>query len=156
MKKLFLMLIATVCVAGAYAQNLQIWTDDDIMYEQSVATIDSITFTDSNAPAQEGTLYKTWECIRVYTEVYEGNTYTYYYGVRIVLSQHSTFSFSALSGSLSNNNWENYGSGTFLRQGNLILLCLTSGEGSYLPTCLVYNNGKLYGGFGSLGAYELQ
>ena len=48
MKKLFFMLIATVCVAGVYAQNMQIWTDDDIMYEQSVATIDSITFTDSD------------------------------------------------------------------------------------------------------------
>ena len=85
MKKLFFMLIATICVAGAYAQNMQIWTDNDIMYEQSVATIDSITFTYSNAPAQEGTLYKTWECIKSY----DG----YSQGVRIVLSQDNTFSY---------------------------------------------------------------
>ena len=141
MKKLFFMLIATVCVAGAYAQNMQIWTDDDIMYEQSVATIDSITFTGSNAPAQEGTLYKTWGAIKP-----DG-------GVRIVLSQDNTFSYYVLG---NEDEWYNYGSGTFLRQGNLILLCVTSGPGHYLPTCLVYNNGKLYGGFGVLGAFELQ
>ena len=152
MKKIFLLLIAAVCVAGVYAQNMQIWTDDDIMYEQSVATIDSITFTDSNAPAQEGTLYKTWEATRSYTE----RTYTYYDGVRLVLSQNSTFSYSFMSNSSSLDGWELIGSGTFLRQGNLILLCLTSGEGYYLPTCLVYHNGKLYGGFGVFGSFELQ
>lgn len=146
MKKLFFMLIATVCVAGAYAQNMQIWTDDDIMYEQSVATIDSITFTDSDAPAQEGTLYKTWEDIKSYQ------------GVRITLSQNNTFTYYVYTRDYDNGgyNWFNAGSGTFLRQGNLILMCLTSGHGTYLPTCLVYNNGKLYGGFGELGSYELQ
>lgn len=148
MKKLFFMLIATICVAGAYAQNMQIWTDDDIMYEQSVATIDSITFTDANAPAQEGTLYKTWEDIKTFEE--EGRQ-----GVRITLSQNNTFSYSVGNNIDGNWSWYNFGSGTFLRQGNLILLCLTSGEGYYLPTCLVYNNGKLYGGFGVYGSYEL-
>lgn len=148
MKKLFFMLIATVCVAGVYAQNMQIWTDDDIMYEQSVATIDSITFTDSDAPAQEGTLYKTWEG----TKTDDGYTQ----GVRITLSQNNTFSYSVGQKREGNWSWYNFGSGTFLRQGNLILLCVTSGTGYYLPTCLVYNNGKLYGGFGVYGSYELQ
>lgn len=146
MKKLFFMLIATICVAGVYAQNMQIWTDDDIMYEQSVATIDSITFTQSSAPEQEGTLYKTWEGIN------EGASQ----GVRITLSQNNTFSYSIGQGRGEDWSWMNLGSGTFLRQGNLILLCLTSGYGTYLPTCLVYNNGKLYGGFGVFGSYELQ
>ena len=139
------MLIATVCVAGAYAQNMQIWTDDDIMYEQSVATIDSITFTDSNAPAQEGTLYKTWGDIKNIDGASQG--------VRITLNQNNTFTYSITE---DGSEWSNYGSGTFLRQGNLILLCLTSGWGFYLPTCLVYHNGKLYGGFGVLGSFELQ
>lgn len=149
MKKLFFMLIATICVAGAYAQNMQIWTGDDIMYEQSVATIDSITFTDANAPAQEGTLYKTWEDIKTFDE--EGRQ-----GVRITLSQNNTFSYSVGQDEGDGFSWFSMGSGTFLRQGNLILLCVTSGPGYYLPTCLVYNNGKLYGGFGVLGAFELQ
>lgn len=149
MKKLFFMFIATICVAGAYAQNMQIWTDNDIMYEQSVATIDSITFTGSNAPAQEGTLYKTWEDIKTFEE--EGRQ-----GVRITLSQNNTFSCSVGRMGENGMEWYNLGSGTFLRQGNLILLCLTSGTGYYLPTCLVYNNGKLYGGFGTFGSYELQ
>lgn len=148
MKKLFFMLIATICVTGAYAQNMQIWTDDDIMYEQSVATIDSITFTQSSAPEQEGTLYKTWEDIK--------SSDDYSVGVRITLSQNNTFSYSYGNNSDGVFKWYNSGSGTFLRQGNLILLCLTSGEGIYLPTCLVYNNGKLYGGFGGHGSYELQ
>ena len=146
MKKLFFMLIATVCVAGVYAQNMQIWTDDDIMYEQSVATIDSITFTDANAPAQEETLYKTWEGI-----IDDG----YSQGVRITLSQNNTFSYSVGNNMDGNWSWYNFGSGTFLRQGNLILLCVTSGQGRYLPTCLVYHNGKLYGGF-AFGSLELQ
>lgn len=148
MKKIFFMLIATVCVAGVYAQNMQIWTDDDIMYEQSVATIDSITFTDADAPAQEGTLYKTWEG----TKTDDGYTQ----GVRITLSQNNTFSYSVGQKREGNWSWHNFGSGTFLRQGNLILLCVTSGTGYYLPTCLVYNDGKLYGGFGVYGSYELQ
>ena len=126
---------------------MQIWTDDDIMYEQSVATIDSITFTGSNAPAQEGALYKTWECIKSYDGGSEG--------VRITLSQNNTFTYYCLTETSNGEAWINYGSGTFLRQGNLILLCVTSGPGHYLPTCLVYNNGKLYGGFGILGSYEL-
>jgi len=147
MKKLFFMLIATVCVAGVYAQNMQIWTGDDIMYEQSVATIDSITFTGANAPAQEGTLYKTWE------KIITGDGYSQ--GVRITLNQNNTFSYYILD-SEEDMEWYNLGSGTFLRQGNLILLCLTSGQGYYLPTCLVYNNGKLYGGFGAYGSFELQ
>ena len=147
MKKLFLMLIATVCVAGAYAQNMQIWTDDDIMYEQSVATIDSITFTDSKAPAQEGTLYKTWVGQKSFEEAFQG--------VSITLNQNNTFSFKVGQLRQGEWSWRNYSSGTFLRQGNLILLCVTSGEGLYLPTCLVYNNGKLYGGFGTFGSYEL-
>lgn len=145
MKKIFFLLIATVCVAGVYAQTMQIWTDDDIMYEQSVATIDSITFTDANAPAQEGTLYKTWE------DIITGQGYSQ--GVRIILSQDNTFSYYILG---SGDEWYNYGSGTFLRQGNLILLCVTSGGGYYLPTCLVYHNGKLYGGFEAIGSLELQ
>ena len=144
MKKIFFLLIATVCVAGISAQTMQVWTDNDIMYEQSVATIDSITFTNSNAPAQEGTLYKTWEDIK--------GSDDYRSGVRITLSQNNTFTYYVTKG----DSWNNYGSGTFLRQGNLILLCLTTGEGYYLPTCLVYNNGKLYGGFGAYGSYELQ
>jgi len=147
MKKLFFMLIATICVAGAYAQNMQIWTGDDIMYEQSVATIDSITFTQSSAPEQEGTLYKTWEGIK--TD--DG----YSQGVRITLSQNNTFSYSFGQDGGDGFSWVSMGSGTFLQQGNLILLCLTSGTGYYLPTCLVYNNGKLYGGFG-LYSYKLQ
>lgn len=147
MKKLFFMFIATICVAGAYAQNMQIWTDNDIMYEQSVATIDSITFTGANAPAQEGTLYKTWEGTKT------GDGYSQ--GVRITLNQNNTFSYY-VHDSEADMEWYNYGSGPFLRQGNLILLCVTSGPGHYLPTCLVYNNGKLYGGFGILGSYELQ
>ena len=149
MKKLFFMLIATICVAGAYAQNMQIWTGDDIMYEQSVATIDSITFTQSSAPEQEGTLYKTWEDIKIFEERITQ-------GVRITLSQNNTFSY--FLGEMGENGmgWYNYGSGTFLRQGNIILLCVTSVTGYYLPTCLVYNNGKLYGGFGVLGSFELQ
>lgn len=149
MKKLFFMLIAIICVAGVYAQNMQIWTDDDIMYEQSVATIDSITFTQSSAPEQEGTLYKTWESIKN-----TGGDYSH--GVRITLSQNNTFSYSHGNNIDGVFKWYNYGSGTFLRQGNLILLCLTSGDGAFLPTCLVYNNGKLYGGFGQFGAHELQ
>ena len=148
MKKLFFMLIATICVAGAYAQNMQIWTGDDIMYEQSVATIDSITFTQSSAPEQEETLYKTWEDIKSF-----GGTSQ---GVRITLSQNNTFSYSYGIGRDGGFSWANAGSGTFLRQGNLILLCVTSGTGYYLPTCLVYTNGKLYGGFGTFGSYELQ
>ena len=150
MKKIFFLLIATVCVAGVYAQNMQIWTDNDIMYEQSVATIDSITFTQSNAPAQEGTLYKTWEDIITDDGISQG--------VRITLSQNNTFSYSVGNNMPDGKNWSwyNFGSGTFLQQGNLILLCLTSGTGYYLPTCLVYNNGKLYGGFGAYGSYELQ
>ena len=152
MKKLFFMLIATICVAGVYAQNMQIWTGDDIMYEQSVATIDSITFTQSSAPEQEGTLYKTWEGIKTFVE--DGGQVVYNSGVRITLSQNNTFSYYIKD--REESAWYNYGSGTFLRQGNLILLCVTSGPGHYLPTCLVYNNGKLYGGFGVLGAYELQ
>lgn len=150
MKKLFFMLIATICVAGAYAQNMQIWTGDDIMYEQSVATIDSITFTQSSAPEQEETLYKTWEDIKSY----QGS----YLGVRITLSQNNTFTYYVYTYDHSNDsyNWSNTGSGTFLRHSNLILLCLTSGEGFNLPTCLVYNNGKLYGGFGQNGSFELQ
>lgn len=146
MKKLFFMLIATICVAGAYAQNMQIWTGDDIMYEQSVATIDSITFTQSSAPEQEGTLYKTWEDIKIF----EGGISQ---GLRITLNNNNTFTYYVADDGME---WYNYGSGTFLRQGNLILLCLTSGDGIYLPTCLVYNNGKLYGGFGVFGSYELQ
>lgn len=148
MKKLFFMLIATVCVAGVYAQNMQIWTGDDIMYEQSVATIDSITFTQSSAPEQEETLYKRWEG----TIIDDGYTQ----GVRITLSQNNTFSYSFGQDVGDGFSWYSGGSGTFLRQGNLILLCKTSGQGTYLPTCLVYNNGKLYGGFGSWGAFELQ
>lgn len=151
MNKLFFMLIATICVAGAYGQNMQIWTDDDIMYEQSVATIDSITFTGSNVPAQEGTLYKTWEGTKSFESKLGGS---YNQGVRIILSQDNTFSYSLME--RYDIEWHNYASGTFLRQGNLILLCVTSGEGFYLPTCLVYNNGKLYGGFGAFGSYELQ
>ena len=148
MKKIFFLLIATVCVAGAYAQTMQIWTDDDIMYEQSVATIDSITFTDSNAPEQEGTLYKTWE-----GRITDGGMSQ---GVRITLSQNNTFSYSIGEKSEGVWSWFNFGSGTFMRHSNLILLCLTSGTGYHLPTCLVYNNGKLYGGFGVFGSYELQ
>ncbi|MBQ7996407.1 MAG: hypothetical protein IJ249_01915 [Paludibacteraceae bacterium] len=146
MKKIFFLLIAMVCVAGVYAQNMQIWTDDDIMYEQSVATIDSITFTNANAPTQEGTLYKTWEGKR-----------DYWAGVRITLTQNNTFTYYLWYENDDHSySWRNFGSGTFLRQGNLILLCLTSGDGIYLPTCLVYNNGKLYGGFGANGSYEFQ
>lgn len=148
MKKLFFMLIATVCVTGVYAQNMQVWTDDDIMYEHSVATIDSITFTNANAPTQEGTLYKTWESVRSDNGHYEG--------VRITLSQNGTFTYSIYIYGGDGYKWHSEGSGTFLRHSNLILLCMTSGTGYSLPTCLVYNNGKLYGGFGDYGSYELQ
>ena len=149
MKKLFFMLIATICVAEVYAQNMQIWTGDDIMYEQSVATIDSITFTQSSAPEQEGTLYKTWEDIK--------SSDGYLRGVRITLTQNKTFSYYFYCEDDDHSySWRNFGSGTFLRHSNLILLCLTSGTGLYLPTCLVYNNGKLYGGFGVSGSFELQ
>ena len=149
MKKLFFMLIATICVAEVYAQNMQIWTGDDIMYEQSVATIDSITFTQSSAPEQEGTLYKTWEDIK--------GEDGYWTGVRITLTQNMTFSYYIYDENKDHSySWRNLGSGTFLRQGNLILLCLTSGEGSHLPTCLAYYNGKWYGGFGIIGTFELQ
>ncbi len=142
MKKIFFMLIATVCVAGVYAQNMQIWTDDDIMYEQSVATIDSITFTDADAPAQEGTLYKTWE-----GATYSGGTGELSgYTINITFSSNYTFS-SNIYGMMSTGN--------YIIQGNIILLCKTSGNGLYLPTCLVYYNGKLYGGFGELGSIEL-
>ena len=88
---------------------------------------------------------KTWEDIK--------GSGDYRSGVRITLSQNNTFTYYLTA---KGDSWINYGSGTFLRQGNLILLCLTTGEGYYLPTCLVYNNGKLYGGFGVHGFYELQ
>lgn len=91
---------------------------------------------------------KTWEDIKT-----DGG---YSKGVRITLNQNDTFSYSFGQDDGEGFSWRNAGSGTFLRQGNLILLCVTSGEGYCLPTCLVYNNGKLYGGFGVFGSYELQ
>ncbi len=87
---------------------------------------------------------KTWEDSKNI-----GNGYTQ--GVRITLNQNNTFTYYGKD----SENWGLYGSGTFLCQGNLIILCLTSGGGWYLPTVLVYHNGKLYGGFGQLGAYAL-
>ena len=125
MKKLFFMLIATICVAGAYAQNMQIWTGDDIMYEQSVATIDSTTFTQSSAPEQEGTLYKTWEGIK--TD--DG----YSQGVRITLSQNNTFSYSFGQDGGDGFSWVSMGSGTFLQQGKLGKSILQNRPGILFP-----------------------
>ena len=90
---------------------------------------------------------KTWEDIKP-----NGG---YSQGVRITLSQNNTFSYSYGQDSGNGFSWVSMGSGTFLQQGNLILLCLTSGSGYNLPTCLVYNNGKLYGGFGQVGSCAL-
>ena len=92
---------------------------------------------------------KTWEDVK--------SSDGYIRGARITLTQNKTFSYYFYYENDDHSySWRNFGSGTFLRQGNLILLCLTSGTGLYLPTCLVYNNGKLYGGFGVSGSFELQ
>ena len=156
MKKVFFMLIATVCVAGISAQTMHVWSESEIAYEQSIEAFDSITFTNVNQQAQDSdlivinnpSLYKTWEVIKTVDKRTRG--------VRITLSKDNTFSCYIGSKETENMSWHFQGTGTFLRQGNLILLCLTSGDGQSIPTCLVYNNGKLYGGFGDHGSYDLQ
>lgn len=130
MKKLFFMLIATICVAGAYAQNMQIWTGDDIMYEQSVATIDSITFTQSSAPEQEETLYKTWS----------GN----------IVSCGGSVSYSITISNSGSFTWSTSGiggGGRYACYGNIIYFYTTTMEqyacGS-APLNALFQNGSLY------------
>ncbi len=141
MKKIFFMLIATICVA-ANAEVMQIWNSSQVVYQQSTESIDSLTFINSNNIPTPHDICKTWEGAAYSGGTGELSGYTIY----ITFSSNYTFSYN-IFGMMSTGN--------YIIQGNMILLCKTSGNGLYLPTCLVYYNGKLYGGFGEQGSIEL-
>ena len=133
MKKMFFILLATLLVAAVKAEVMQIWNSGQIVYQQSIESMDSLTFVNEGNIPTPSKLCKTWT----------GKSEIL---IKLTLTKRHTFTFKCGN--------EEYGtcSGEYLVQGNMIILCATSGYGiSNLPTCVAYNKGKLYSCVGGLG-----
>lgn len=148
MKKTSFMLFAALFAVAANAQNMQMWSNNDVIHQQAVSTIDSITFDNTssdfvNIPNVES-LCKTW------TALYD--CYELCSTISLTLTNSNTFSCT-----LNQNGGNTYNcSGKYLVQGHLVLLCSTSGTNFFLPTSLVYSDGNLYGSFSLGGHLKLQ
>ena len=133
MKKFSYILLAALFSVATNAQTLQVWNNHQPVFQQTVETVDSITFLsasqDNNLPTPEK-LCKTWTCINKYdNEVIAELTFnedkTYYWNWKY-------------------DNKFSPTSGTYLVQGNIIILCLNSIVDTNQPIIVAYNDGKIY------------
>lgn len=142
MKKISFMLVAVICAVAANAQTMGIWNSNQVIYQQPISTIDSITFVEnvedninfSNSNlATMGSICKTWNGNIEGGAIIKA-TFTKSNGVNLTLTM------------VGGGDYIEYnGSGKYILQGNLVLLCFTSGEGVHMmPLVMVYNEGKLY------------
>lgn len=50
MKKFYFLLLAAMFSVGVYAQRIILWSENQVLYQQSITMIDSITFLDESTP----------------------------------------------------------------------------------------------------------
>lgn len=135
MKKIYLLLLATFIAAAMNAQTMQVWSNNQPVYQQSVDPVDSIIFLEASIANNLPTLdkiCKTW--------LHEYNGPKGYSYMAITLTDSYTFTY---------DDDGDYSTGKYMVQGNLILFCITTMGDSYnFPSILIYNDNKLYGDLG--------
>jgi hypothetical protein len=151
MKKISFICLAILLAATVNAQVMHVWSNNQSVHQQTVESVDSITFENDSANIVNiptvGNICKTWKK-RYLQDPYDN----YYVTYSLTFNSDGTFTYSFTAPDVTVST-----SGKYLIQGNLILLCNTSSPRDGMPTCVVYNNGKIYGSFGyQTLAIELQ